>query len=205
LGGADLHGDPVVAADSIGRHTVFAATPRSVLAWTQARPGAPFSGPLRTGLPPTTLALSATADAGGDGIRAGDDGDGDRDGNGDGIRAGDGGGVRLWYRAPVTGEVRSARFTGGRPGTRSTAEKSLRATSPMTATGMAGFGPVSAGEELLAVRSRTGMLATAPAVPGTNPGWTESGFLFAGAPAVVPGGVAAIGLDGTLHWTPAAR
>lgn len=56
--------------------------------------------------------------------------------------------------------------------------------------------------------------ASTPTVPGTRgPAWTESGFLFAGAPAGltggvtggVAGGVAAIGLDGTLRWTPSAR
>ncbi|MFD7228962.1 PIG-L family deacetylase [Streptomyces sp. NPDC059881] len=210
LGGSDLHGDPVVAADAAGRHTVFVSTPRSVVAWTRTAPDAPPSGPRPTGLPPTTLALSATADPGGDG-------------------------VRLWYRAPVTGEVRSVHFgdqglRGSGPrglGFRGTAGTAAPVTSSVPSAGVAGFGPVSAAGDLLAVRSRTGTLATTPSVsvaastptvPGTRgPAWTESGFLFAGAPAGltggdtgevaggVAGGVAAIGLDGTLRWTPSAR
>ncbi|AWI32898.1 PIG-L family deacetylase [Streptomyces tirandamycinicus] len=239
LGGTDLRGDPVAATDAHGRHTVLVPTPSSVLAWTRTGPGGPWAGPLRTGLPATTLALSATADALGDG-------------------------VRLWYRTPVTGEVREAHFRGrdsGVPGTvagtgtvpvtgtgagagtgavpapgsvpapaagmdtaagtaaaAAAAGMYVPAVLPVASTGVAGFGPVGAGGGLLAVRSRTGVLATtrlpaesrpAPgsrpvpgAAPGARAGWTEGGFLLAGAPAGLPGGIAAIGLDGALRWTP---
>ncbi|MFE0091886.1 PIG-L family deacetylase [Streptomyces sp. NPDC058991] len=235
LGGTGLLGDPVAATDASGRHTVFVPTPSSVLAWSQSGPGGPLTGPMRTGLPATTLALNAS-DA-------------------------RGGGIRLWYRVPVTGEVRAAHF-GGAPGVPGTGERGgavgagadgaprtgiagkakgapgaeagtasggaagrgaagmfVPVVSFVASTGVAGFGPVGSGGDLLAVRSRTGVLATTRTqarprpVPVTEPeagagagaGWTEGGFLLAGAPAGLPGGIAAIGLDGTLHWTPSGR
>ncbi|MFG3303566.1 PIG-L family deacetylase [Streptomyces wuyuanensis] len=241
LGGSGLRGDPVAATDASGRHTVLVPTPSSVLAWAQGEPGGPLSGPLRTGLPATTLALNATADARGDGIR-------------------------LWYRTPVTGEVRGAHFRGAGAGTGAgagvpgTGERGVAGgTTPgsphagtagtgtaagagmgkragsgpvptavpvkaamlapvasfVPSTGVAGFGPVGRSGDLLAVRSRAGVLATTRTrersrpVPGTDlaarAGWTEGRFLLAGAPAGLPGGIAAIGLDGTLHWTPSDR
>ncbi|MFE0606091.1 PIG-L family deacetylase [Streptomyces sp. NPDC058892] len=60
LGGTGLQGDPVTATDSAGRRHVYAATDRTVLAWTQPAPGAPLAGPFPTGLPATTGVLSAT-------------------------------------------------------------------------------------------------------------------------------------------------
>ncbi|MFJ6247735.1 MULTISPECIES: PIG-L family deacetylase [unclassified Streptomyces] len=179
LGGANVIGDPVAATDASGRGYVFASTPKTVLSWTRPRPGAPLAGPARTGLPPTTLALSATASPSGDG-------------------------VRLWFRKPASGDLRSADFSGTAP------------ASPFTelpGTGVAGFGPVSGGDGLLAVRSRTGFLATAAqgrtgtgrTGAGTRPLWTLDRFLFAGAPHAGADGVAAMGLDGRLHWTPAGR
>ncbi|MFJ2471803.1 PIG-L family deacetylase [Streptomyces sp. NPDC087659] len=223
LGGSGLRGDPVAATDVSGRHTVLVPTPSTVLAWTQHGPGGALTGPLRTGLPATTLALNARADACG--------------------------GIRLWYRTPVTGEVRGAHFGGAagvpgtgdrgtaggtgsagaqRPGAAGAATGSgkgkgtgtvpaaagllVPVVSTVPSTGVAGFGPVGAGGDLLAVRSRTGVLATTRAdgrtlpVSGTGTAaraaWTEGGFLLAGAPAGLPGGIAAIGLDGTLRWTP---
>ncbi|MFB6835985.1 PIG-L family deacetylase [Streptomyces sp. NPDC056361] len=173
LGGAEVFGDPVSATDGTGRGYVFASTPKTVLTWAQQRPGGPLAGPVRTGLPPTTLALSASP-------------------------APDGDGVRLWFRKPSSGDLRSADFSGAGP------------VSPVTelpGTGVAGFGPVSGGDGLLAVRSRTGFLATAPhgRTAGAPPSWTLEKFLFAGAPDAGTDGVAAIGLDGRLHWTPAPR
>ncbi len=164
LGGADLHGDPVAATDARGRTYVFAGTPRSVLMWTGASDGGPVAGPLPTGLPATTLALSAGPAPTGDGIR-------------------------LWSRVPATGEPRATDFTG-------TAR--LAPVAPPSG-GIAGFGPVSAADGLVAVRSRTGRLAVAP-VPGGGT-WRLSDFPLAGAPAAGPGGVAALGQDGRLHWT----
>ncbi|MFF1510719.1 PIG-L family deacetylase [Streptomyces sp. NPDC058326] len=172
LGGTEVHGDPVAATDGAGRGYVFASTPDTVLVWAQQRPGGPLTGPVRTGLPATTLALSATP-------------------------AADGDGVRLWFRKPASGELRSADFSGVGP------------VSPITelaGTGVAGFGPVSGGDGLLAVRSRTGFLATAPhGRAGARPVWRLEKFLFSGAPDAGTDGVAAIGLDGRLHWTPAGR
>ncbi|MGW4700098.1 PIG-L family deacetylase [Streptomyces sp. NPDC004285] len=172
LGGTEVYGDPVAATDAAGRGYVFASTPVTVLAWSARTPGGPLTGPSPTGLPPTTLALSASA-------------------------AADGDGVRLWFRKPASGDLRSADFSGAGP------------ASPVTelsGTGVAGFGPVSGGDGLLAVRSRTGFLATAPhGRAGTRPVWTLEPFLFSGAPDAGTDGVAAIGLDGRLHWTPAGR
>ncbi|MGW2305961.1 PIG-L family deacetylase [Streptomyces sp. NPDC001809] len=169
LGGTDVVGDPVAATDATGRGYVFASTVTSVLVWAQHVPGGPLTGPAPTALPPTTLALSATPAPSGDG-------------------------VRLWFRKPASGDLRSADFSGVAP------------VSPVTELpgGVAGFGPVSGGEGLLAVRSRTGFLATAAhGRTGAGPAWKLERFLFAGAPDAGTDGVAAIGLDGRLHWTPA--
>ncbi|WP_322888041.1 PIG-L family deacetylase, partial [Streptomyces solincola] len=166
-GGKDLHGDPVAAVDAAGRGYVFAATPRTVLAWTtRPRTGA-ASGPVATGLPATTVALSAVPD--------GQDG------------------VRLWFREPVSGDARSARFVGGG-----------RPAGPVTEVGggRSGHGSVVAAPDGggLALRGRPGGLSLSPA-PGRP--WTGGGGpLFAGAPATAPGGVAALTLDGRLTWTP---
>ncbi|MGW3376072.1 PIG-L family deacetylase [Streptomyces hydrogenans] len=167
LGGADLHGDPVAATDARGRTYAFAATRGSVLMWTGASGGGPVAGPLPTGLPATTLALSAGPSPDGDG-------------------------VRLWSRLPGSGEPRAADFAG-----------SARLARPAPpAAGVAGFGPVSAADGLLAARSRSGRLAVAPLAGGA---WRLSDFPLAGAPAAGPGGVAALGQDGRLHWVPAGR
>ncbi|MFD9226029.1 PIG-L family deacetylase [Streptomyces sp. NPDC060064] len=187
-GGRNLHGDPVAATDAKGRQYVFVSTARSVVSFIQPAPGAPLTGPTATGLPPTTLTLSA-----------GRDGDG----------------VRLWFRKPGSGDVRTVRFSG-------------TGVSPVTELGgLAGFGPVSVSgpdDTLLAVRSRTGVPGTAllaPAVAGTGgtgaagrsaqtgrAQWRAAGSLFAGAPSGVPGGakdtgLAAVGLDGRLYWAQA--
>ncbi|MEV7564055.1 PIG-L family deacetylase [Streptomyces tanashiensis] len=170
LGGTEVYGDPVAATDADGRGYVFASTPDTVLAWAEPNPGGPLTGPAPTGLPPTTLALSAGA-------------------------APDGDGVRLWFRKPASGDLRSADFSGTGP---------VSPVTELSGTGVAGFGPVSGGDGLLAVRSRTGFLATAPhGRAGARPVWTLEKFLFSGAPDAGTDGVAAIGLDGRLHWTPA--
>ncbi|MET9374988.1 PIG-L family deacetylase [Streptomyces sp. NPDC002992] len=171
LGGGSLYGDPVATTDGAGRIHAFAGTKSTVLTWTQQRPGGPLSGPQRTGLPTTTLALSASP-------------------------APDGQGVRLWFRKPASGALRMADLSGG------------ALTSPVTELvgGVAGFGPVGGGQGMLAVRSRTGVLATAPAASADGrPVWTLEKFLVSGAPGGVVDGVAAMGLDGKLHWTPAMR
>ncbi|MFF7810699.1 PIG-L family deacetylase [Streptomyces sp. NPDC007945] len=164
LGGAGLHGDPVAATDAAGRPYVFAGTRTSVLLWTGG-PGGRIEGPRPTGLPATTLALSAGPSPAG-------------------------GGVRLWSREPGTGAPRAADFAG-------TAR--LAPVAPPSG-GVAGFGPVSAADGVVAARSRTGRLAVAPLADGGA--WRLSDFPLAGAPAAGPGGVAALGQDGHLHWVP---
>ncbi|MBM9621946.1 PIG-L family deacetylase [Streptomyces zhihengii] len=176
-GGRDLHGDPVAATDATGRQHVFAAGPGTVRSWTQAAPGAPLTGPAATGLPPTTLALSA---------------------------APDGDGVRLWFRKPASGAVRTARFDGP------------VASAVTELGGPAGFGPVSAsgpGNTLLAARSGTGApgLSLPPAGGGGGVGtagratgtarWHTAGPLFVGAPSGTGTGLGAVGQDGRLHWS----
>ncbi|MEU9799590.1 PIG-L family deacetylase [Streptomyces sp. NPDC051000] len=91
LGGAGLHGDPAATTDHAGRVHVVAATPKSVLTWAQAKPGAPLPvRPQPSGLPATTVSgLSVCAD---------DDG------------------VRVFFRKPDSGAVQTAVLDGsGRP------------------------------------------------------------------------------------------
>ncbi|QGV80948.1 PIG-L family deacetylase [Streptomyces ficellus] len=183
-GGKDLRGDPVAATDAKGRGYVFAATPKTVLAWTgpAGRPvtgpvptGAlstsadaaarPATGPVPTGLPATTGALSASAD-GADG-------------------------VRLWFRKPASGDVRSARFAG-------TGHASPVLDVPGT---VAGHGAVAASDGRLAARGGTGAVSAA----GPGGPWVPGRGLFAGAPAAAPTGFATLGLDGRLNWSPWGR
>ncbi|ORT60373.1 PIG-L family deacetylase [Streptomyces sp. CB03238] len=165
-GGRDLRGDPVAATDAAGRGYVFAGTPKTVLAWTRAAPGGPVTGPVPTGLPATTVALSVTPD-GADG-------------------------VRLWFRKPASGDVRTARFAGG-----------SGHASPVRDVpgGVAGHGAVGASGGRLAVRAGSGAVATAPA----GGRWVTGRSLFAGAPAATSYGFATMGLDGRLNWSPWER
>ncbi|MGA5405673.1 PIG-L family deacetylase [Streptomyces lavendulocolor] len=163
-GGRDLRGDPVAATDAKGRGYVFAGTPRTVLAWAQAAPGGPVAGPVATGLPATTVALGASPD-GADG-------------------------VRLWFRKPASGDVRSARFAG-----------SGHASPVLDAPGgVAGHGAVAAWEGRPVVRAGSGAVAASAGGP-----WATGRGLFAGAPAAAPAGFATLGLDGRLNWTPWER
>lgn len=71
LGGSPLRrdplwGDPVTATDSDGRCHVYVATTKTVLAWVQRAPGAPFGPPVPTKLPWTAGPLSAIPE--GDGV-----------------------------------------------------------------------------------------------------------------------------------------
>ncbi|MFF8829175.1 PIG-L family deacetylase [Streptomyces sp. NPDC015131] len=164
-GGRGLRGDPVAVADAAGRGYVFAATRSSVLAWTRPAAGGPVTGPVATGLPATTVALSAAPD-GADG-------------------------VRLWFREPVSGDVRSARFAGNGH------------ASPVLEVpgGLAGHGAPAVSDGRVAGRSGSGAVASAPLTGG----WVAGGSLFAGAPAAGPGGFATLGLDGRLNWSPWRR
>ncbi|MFB7178321.1 PIG-L family deacetylase [Streptomyces sp. NPDC056257] len=170
LGGEDLQGDPVTAVDTAGRRHVYATTTKSVLAWTQSAAGATLAGPSPTGLPATTVPLSASPE---------------------------GAGVRLYFRRPDSGVVRTALVTAGptaRPQVSSVAE----------AGGRAGYGAVGAAGRLVAGRAESGTIGTTGL--GGPPAWTESRMLFAGAPSAVlePTGTtttAVLGLDAELHTT----
>ncbi|WP_328401391.1 PIG-L family deacetylase [Streptomyces sp. NBC_00390] len=177
-GGSDLHGDPVVASDAAGRQHVFVPTPRSVLSWTQAAPGAPLSGPTPTGLPPTTVALSAVPD---------------------------GDGVQLWFRRPGSGAVGTVRFSGplaspvrdlGGPagfGPVSASGPGNGVLALRSGTGVPGTALPAPDDT-----GRTGP-AEGPAA------WQVAGPQFVGAPAGAPTGpqgttLAALGQDGRLYW-----
>ncbi|WP_369214258.1 PIG-L family deacetylase [Streptomyces flavofungini] len=200
LGGAAVHGDPVTATDRAGRAYVLAATPHSVLAWVQDRPGAGIRGPLVTGLPATTLPLTVRPD-------------------------GDGDGVRVFYRVPNSGNVQSARVYAERLTSAATTTDGARraSTGPAPAAvtdwkGAGGYGPVSVtpddwGGALLAARTATGDVATAWGTSGrgrSRQQWNHTGMLLAGAPSSAPlasGGIVLtmLGLDSRLYWTYATR
>ncbi|WJV50849.1 PIG-L family deacetylase [Streptomyces flavofungini] len=197
LGGDAVHGDPVAATDRGGRVHVLAATRHSVLAWIQDQPGADVRGPLATGLPATTLPLT---------VRPDDDG------------------VRVFYRAPRSGNVWSARLhaedlTAPAAPRRGRQPFTAHASTAVTDLGGAGgYGPVSVapdkwGGVLLAIRTTTGDVATAWGTSGAarnRPRWNHTGVLLAGAPSSVTlasGGVVLtmLGLDSRLYWTHATR
>ncbi|MEV8531252.1 PIG-L family deacetylase [Streptomyces sp. NPDC051211] len=172
LGGGDLQSDPVTATDAAGRAHVFASTGRTVLAWTRATPDAPLQGPFATGLPPTTVPLSATPE---------------------------GEGIRLYFRRPDSGVVRSALITAG-PG-----KPSVSAVTE--SGGRAGYGAVSAAGRFLAGRADKGTIGTT-GLAGA-PAWNQSQMLYAGAPASLvestgPATTAVLGLDARLHTTTAS-
>ncbi|MFD9575162.1 PIG-L family deacetylase [Streptomyces sp. NPDC059982] len=167
LGGEDLQSDPVALTDAAGRRHVYATTTRSVLAWTQPAPGAPLAGPFPTALPATTVPLSA---------------------------AREGAGVRLYFRRPDSGAVRSALVTAG-PG-------APRVTALAESGGRSGYGAVGVAGRVLTGRADSGTVAAAAF--GGPPAWAESRMLYAGAPAAVltPATTtvtAVLGLDARLH------
>ncbi|MFJ6795617.1 PIG-L family deacetylase [Streptomyces sp. NPDC091268] len=169
LGGEDLQGDPVAAVDAAGRRHVYATTTSSVVAWTSADAAGALSGPFPTGLPATTVPLTA---------------------------APEGAGVRLYFRRPDSGVVRTALVAagaaGGKPAVSSVTE----------AGGRAGYGAVGVAGRLLSGRADSGTVASTGL--GGPPTWTESALLFAGAPAGVQESsgattTAVLGLDADLH------
>ncbi|MEU8435139.1 PIG-L family deacetylase [Streptomyces sp. NPDC029216] len=169
-GGADLHGTPVTATDGTGRRMVFAATTKSVTGWVQPEPGAPLGPATPTGLPETTLPITA-----------------------DGRE----GGVRVWFRKPGSGNVRTALMTG---------DDGLRATGLTDLGGLQGYGSVTASGHLLAGRSAGGLLGSdvAPGQP-----WQRSPLMFVGAPSSTMTGknlvsLAVVGLDARLYVTSSA-
>ncbi|MFD9259790.1 PIG-L family deacetylase [Streptomyces sp. NPDC059538] len=170
LGGEDLQSDPVTAVDAAGRRHVYATTTTSVLAWTQRTPDAPLLGPVPTGLPATTVPLTA---------------------------APDGAGVRLYFRRPDSGVVRTALVTA-------TATARPQVSSVTEAGGRAGYGAVGAAGRLMVGRADSGTISTTGL--GGPPAWAESRMHFAGAPSAVlePSGTtttAVLGLDAELHTT----
>ncbi|MEU9376081.1 PIG-L family deacetylase [Streptomyces sp. NPDC048255] len=171
LGGAGLQGEPVTATDGAGRRHVYAATAQGVLAWIQPAPDAPFSGPFPTGLPATTGPLSASPQEDG---------------------------VRLYFRRPGTGTVRTSLATAGGP---------APTFSPVTeAGGEGGYGAVGVAGHVLAGRTGAGTVGVSG--PAGEPSWYGSQVLYTGAPAAVaePDGTAvaaALGLDAGLHVTTA--
>ncbi|WP_063838095.1 PIG-L family deacetylase [Streptomyces yangpuensis] len=179
LGGTALQGDPVTATDRAGRRHLYAATDRTVLAWTQPAPGAPLAGPFPTGLPATTGVLSATAH---------DDG------------------VRLSFRRPGTGTVTTTLATITAPAAAPAAGPAAGPvlSPPADAGGEGGYGAVGTAGHLLTGRAATGTAAVT--LPGQTPAWHESQMLYTGAPAALtaPDGTglaAALGLDAGLHLT----
>ncbi|WP_053693015.1 PIG-L family deacetylase [Streptomyces sp. WM6372] len=169
-GGADLHGTPVTATDGAGRRMVFAATTKSVVGWTQPKPGAPLGPATPTGLPDTTLPLTAE---------------------------GREGGVRLWFRKPGSGNVRTALVTG---------DGGLKVNHLTDLGGLQGFGSVTASGHVLAGRSAGGLLGS-----GLGPGrpWERSPLMFVGAPSSTMTGrntvsLAVVGLDARLYVTSSA-
>ncbi|MFE5806303.1 PIG-L family deacetylase [Streptomyces sp. NPDC056491] len=170
LGGEDLQSDPVTAIDAAGRRHVYATTTTSVLAWTQRTPDTPLAGPAPTGLPATTVPLSASPD---------------------------GTGVRLFFRRPDSGVVRTAVVTAG-PASRP------QVSSVTEAGGRAGYGAVGAAGRLVVGRAETGTISTTGL--GGPPAWAESRMLFTGAPSAVleasgTATTAVLGLDAELHTT----
>ncbi|WP_158709901.1 PIG-L family deacetylase [Streptomyces katrae] len=169
-GGADLHGTPVTAMDGAGRRMVFAATAKSVLGWAQPKPGAPLGPATPTGLPDTTLPLTAE---------------------------GREGGVRLWFRKPGSGNVRTALVTG---------DGGLKVNHLTDLGGLQGFGSVAASGHVLAGRSAGGQLGSDL---GSGRPWERSPLMFVGAPSSTTTGrntvsLAVVGLDARLYVTSSA-
>ncbi|MEU2395581.1 PIG-L family deacetylase [Streptomyces sp. NPDC007369] len=179
LGGEDLQSDPATATDSAGRHHVYATTGKTVVAWIRPAPDAPLEGPFPTGLPATTVPLTV---------------------------APEGAGIRLYFRRPDSGVVRTALVTAGK-----SAGGKPQVSSISEAGGRAGYGAVGVAGRLLSGRATTGTIGTTGL--GGPPAWTESRMLYAGAPSGVleqsgATTTAVLGLDAQLHittTTPPAR
>ncbi|MER6214022.1 MULTISPECIES: PIG-L family deacetylase [unclassified Streptomyces] len=169
-GGTGLHGSPVTGTDGAGRRMVFAATTTSVTGWLQPAPGAPLGPATPTGLPETTLPITAE---------------------------GREGGVRIWFRKPGSGNVRTALMT---------ADEGLKATGLTDLGGLQGFGAVTASGHVLAGRSAGGLLG---ADVGPGQPWQRSPLMFVGAPSSTMTGknlvsLAVVGLDARLYVTSSA-
>ncbi|MFD4245412.1 PIG-L family deacetylase [Streptomyces sp. NPDC058525] len=169
-GGSDLHGTPATGTDGAGRRMVFSATSKTVVGWVQPKPGAPLGPVTPTGLPDTTLPLTAE---------------------------GREGGVRLWFRKPGSGNVRTALMTG---------DGGLKVNNLTDLGGLKGFGSVTASGHVLAGRAAGGQLGSD--VGGGRP-WERSPLMFVGAPSSTMTGknlvsLAVVGLDARLYVTTSA-
>ncbi|MFD9338455.1 PIG-L family deacetylase [Streptomyces sp. NPDC060028] len=167
-GGTDLQGTPATATDGAGRRMVFVSTTKTVLGWAQPKPGAPLGPATPTGLPDTTLPLTAE---------------------------GREGGVRLWFRKPGSGNVRTALVTG---------DGGLKVNNLTDLGGLQGFGSVTASGHVLAGRSAGGQLGSD--VGGEGRPWQRSPLMFVGAPSSTMTGrntvsLAVVGLDARLYVT----
>ncbi|MFE9463612.1 PIG-L family deacetylase [Streptomyces virginiae] len=169
-GGEDLHGAPVTATDGAGRRMVLSATSKTVVGWAQPKPGAPLGRATATGLPDTTLPLTAE---------------------------GREGGVRLWFRKPGSGNVRTALLT---------ADGGLKVNHMTDLGGLNGFGSVTASGHVLAGRAAGGQLGSEV---GPGRPWGRSPLMFVGAPSSTMTGrnmvsLAVVGLDARLYVTSSA-
>ncbi|MFJ3979240.1 PIG-L family deacetylase [Streptomyces sp. NPDC090021] len=169
-GGEDLHGAPVTATDGAGRRMVLAATSKTVVGWAQPKAGAPLGRVTATGLPDTTLPLTVE---------------------------GREGGVRLWFRKPGSGNVRTALMT---------ADAGLKVNNMTDLGGLNGFGSVTASGHVLAGRTAGGQLG---AEVGPGRPWGRSPLMFVGAPSSTMTGrsmvsLAVVGLDARLYVTSSA-
>ncbi|MEU9236858.1 PIG-L family deacetylase [Streptomyces subrutilus] len=169
-GGSDLHGTPATGTDGAGRRMVFSATSRTVVGWLQPKPGAPLGPATATGLPDTTLPLTAE---------------------------GREGGVRLWFRKPGSGNVRTALMTG---------DGGLKVNNLTDLGGLKGFGSVTASGHVLAGRAAGGQLGSEV---GQGRPWGRSPLMFVGAPSSTMTGrnlvsLAVVGLDARLYVTSSA-
>ncbi|WP_330330114.1 PIG-L family deacetylase [Streptomyces sp. NBC_00536] len=187
LGGKDLYGNPATATDAAGHRMVFASTASTVLGWAQPEAGAALGPATPTGLPATTLPLTAVAREGG---------------------------VRLWFRKPDSGDVRTALVTVPTAGTAVTtapttagaAPGGLKVSNVTELGGMRGFGAVTAAGQLVAGRSGTGELGSDVGAGGP---WQCSALMFVGSPSSAPTGrnltsLAVLGLDARLYLSAAA-
>ncbi|MCF3185302.1 hypothetical protein IPZ70_36005, partial [Streptomyces polychromogenes] len=107
------------------------------------------------------------------------------------------GGVRIWFRKPGSGNVRTALMTDA---------DGLKATGLTDLGGLQGFGSVTASGHLLAGRSAGGLLG---ADVGEGRPWERSPLMFVGAPSSTMTGknlvsLAVVGLDARLYVTSSA-
>ncbi|MGR8010851.1 PIG-L family deacetylase [Streptomyces hypolithicus] len=174
LGGRGLHGDPAVATDAAGRQHVFAHTLTSAVAWTQDAAGAPMAGPLPTGLPATTLPLTAVVD---------------------------GDGVRVYFRKPGSGAVLSARFGGARrAATQASPVTDLGGRAGFGPVGAAG--PVLAARDGAGHLAAALVPADPGGSPRWSRGdFLFAGAPAVTTDAAGTPWVAAVGLDGRLRWS----